>query len=50
MAPLSLSMASVASMLAMLPAALAGFNPASNKGVALYWGEMITTSLRFDGI
>lgn len=38
MAPLVLTMASVASMLAMLPGTLAGFNPASSKNVAVYWG------------
>lgn len=39
MAPLALTMASVASMLAMLPTALAGFNAGSGKNVAVYWGK-----------
>ena len=41
MAPLVLSVASAASMLAMLPGALAGFNPASSSNVAVYWGKQL---------
>lgn len=39
MASSALSLASVASMLAMLPGALAGFNPGSGSNVAVYWGQ-----------
>ncbi|OAQ59835.1 class III chitinase [Pochonia chlamydosporia 170] len=39
MAPFVLAAASVASMLAMLPTAMAGFNPGSGKNVAVYWGQ-----------
>ena len=35
----SFSLASVASMLAMLPAALAGYNAGGSKNVAVYWGK-----------
>ncbi|CAM1501429.1 Fc.00g105910.m01.CDS01 [Cosmosporella sp. VM-42] len=34
-----LMVASVASMMAMLPTALAGYNPGSGKNVAVYWGK-----------
>ncbi|KAK2606276.1 Chitinase 2 [Conoideocrella luteorostrata] len=35
----SLHLASVASMLALLPGVLAGFDPGSGKNVAVYWGQ-----------
>lgn len=35
----SLSVAAAASLLAMLPGALAGFNPGSAKNIAVYWGR-----------
>ncbi|KND91481.1 Endochitinase 33 [Tolypocladium ophioglossoides CBS 100239] len=33
------SLASAASLLALLPSALAGFNPGSSKNIAVYWGQ-----------
>ncbi|KAF7561314.1 hypothetical protein G7046_g2832 [Stylonectria norvegica] len=35
----SFTLASVATTLAMLPAALAGFNPGSANNIAVYWGQ-----------
>ncbi|KAJ6780968.1 hypothetical protein PWT90_05393 [Aphanocladium album] len=35
----SSSVASVANLLAMLPVAMAAFNPGSNKNIAVYWGQ-----------
>ncbi|EGX91530.1 class III chitinase, putative [Cordyceps militaris CM01] len=34
-----MSMATLASVLAVLPSAMAGFNPASGKNIAVYWGQ-----------
>ncbi|OAQ99611.1 hypothetical protein LLEC1_04885 [Akanthomyces lecanii] len=33
------SVAAAAGLLAMLPTAMAGFNPGSNKNIAVYWGQ-----------
>lgn len=37
------SVAAAASLLAMLPTAMAGFNLGSNKNIAVYWGNDIQT-------
>lgn len=38
------SVAAAASLLAMLPTAMAGFNPGSNKNIAVYWGKYIQSA------
>lgn len=43
MAP-TLSVATAASVLAMLPAALAGFNAGSAQNMAIYWGMLVAGS------
>lgn len=45
MAP-SMSVANMAGLLAMLPVAMAGFTPGSNKNIASYWGKPTRFSLR----